>query len=164
MGLTYSSDDSGKLIRALSKNLASGKEAITQLKAGSQIIIQAIDGHTLSGAAYTAGKGLFTDLILPTIEKVTVACDRIEEEAQKYQVADRIVASEGFLDEDNLTQQLEIKKGMKASIDNAANVMSVLPNTYSVQDLLDTAQSRKRELNQMSETLQQDIEELQKKN
>ncbi len=97
-------------MRALSKNLASGKEAIAQLKAGSEKIIQAVDGHTLSGAAYTAGKGIFVDLILPTIEKVTSACDTIAQELQKYQAADPIVSSEGFLDKENIKQQIETKK------------------------------------------------------
>ncbi|MBC1725203.1 hypothetical protein HB981_01600 [Listeria seeligeri] len=36
MGLIYSRDDSEKLMEALSKNLASGKEVLTKLKTGSE--------------------------------------------------------------------------------------------------------------------------------
>ncbi|MDT0015690.1 T7SS effector LXG polymorphic toxin [Listeria swaminathanii] len=106
MGLIYSSGDSEQLIEALSKNLASGKDVITQLKAGSKKIIKAVDGRTLSGAAYTAGKDLFANLVLPTIEKVTSACDTIEQELHRYQLSNSIVSSEGYLDEDNLKQQI----------------------------------------------------------
>ncbi|EOC7045441.1 LXG domain-containing protein [Listeria monocytogenes] len=104
MGLIYSSSDSEKLMQALSKNLASSKEVISQLKGGSQKIIRAVDGRTLSGTAYTAGKGLFTDIILPLIAKVTSACDTLEQELHKYKIADSMVSSEGFLDEDNLQE------------------------------------------------------------
>lgn len=163
MGLIYSSSDSEKLVQALSRNLESGKEAIAQLKAGSQKIIEAVDGHMLSGAAYTAGKGLFADLILPTIAKVMAACDRVTQELQKYQTADLIVSSEGHLDEDLLRQQIETKEKMKMSMDTTASVLKVLMNTSAAASSLDTAQNRKRELDWMSDDLQQDIDELQKK-
>ncbi|MHC5251507.1 T7SS effector LXG polymorphic toxin [Listeria kieliensis] len=163
MGLIYSSGDSQKLMQALSKNLAKAKEAVTQLKAGSQKIIQAVDGHTLSGAAYTAGKGLFIDLILPTIGKVTSACDAIAQELQKYQAADPIVSSEGFLDEDNLKKQIETKKNMKLSVDTTASILHVLMKTGIADSIFDVAQNRKRELNRMSDDLQHDIDELQRK-
>lgn len=84
MGLIYSRHDSEKLIQALSKNLTSSKEVTSQLKVGSQKIIQAVDGRILSGTAYTAGKGLFTDIILPLIAKVTSACDTLEQELHIY--------------------------------------------------------------------------------
>lgn len=45
MGLIYSRHDSEKLIQALSKNLTSSKEVTSQLKVGSQKIIQAVDGR-----------------------------------------------------------------------------------------------------------------------
>lgn len=150
-------------MQALSKNLAKAKEAVTQLKAGSQKIIQAVDGHTLSGAAYTAGKGLFIDLILPTIGKVTSACDAIAQELQKYQAADPIVSSEGFLDEDNLKKQIETKKNMKLSVDTTASILHVLMKTGIADSIFDVAQNRKRELNRMSDDLQHDIDELQRK-
>ncbi|MFD2306985.1 T7SS effector LXG polymorphic toxin [Enterococcus termitis] len=105
MGLIYSSSDSSQLISALQKNIQSGKEASEQLKSGSQQVIAAVDGKTLSGAAYKAGKGLFSDLIVPTISKVTSAIDSIESELQTYSSADALVSGEGTLDEDKLRQQ-----------------------------------------------------------
>ncbi|MBC1548329.1 hypothetical protein HCJ27_14620, partial [Listeria sp. FSL L7-1435] len=149
MGLIYSSGDSERLIEALSKNLASGKDVITQLKAGSKKIIKAVDGRILSGAAYTAGKDLFANLVLPTIEKVTSACDTIEQELHRYQLSNSIVSSEGYLDEDNLKQQIEAKKDMKASAERTATIMNIMMRTSVATALFDTAQNRKRELDQI---------------
>lgn len=161
--MIYSSDDSQQLIEALSKNLASGKDVITQLKVGSKQIIKAVDGRTLSGAAYTAGKDLFVNLVLPTIEKVTSACDKIEQELHRYQLSDSIVSSEEYLDEDNLKQQIEAKKDMMASVERTATIMNIMMRSSVAKALFDTAQNCKRELDRISEVLQQDIEELQKK-
>lgn len=161
--MIYSSDDSQQLIEALSKNLASGKDVITQLKVGSKQIIKAVDGRTLSGAAYTAGKDLFVNLVLPTIEKVTSACDTIEQELHRYQLSNSIVSSEEYLDEDNLKQQIEAKKDMMASVERTATIMNIMMRSSVAKALFDTAQNCKRELDRISEVLQQDIEELQKK-
>ncbi|MBF8808742.1 MAG: hypothetical protein IC227_11490 [Enterococcus lacertideformus] len=35
-------------------------------------VVSDVDGHQLSGAAYTAGKGLFSELIIPTITRTTI--------------------------------------------------------------------------------------------
>ncbi|EEJ0013713.1 hypothetical protein AAG976_000145 [Listeria innocua] len=163
MGLIYSSRDSEQVIKALSKNLASGKDVVAQLKEGSKKIIQAVDGRTLSGAAYTAGKDLFVNLVLPTIEKVTSACDAIEHELNRYQSTNSIVSGEGYLDEDILKQQIEAKKDMNTSIEKTVTIMNMIMKTSLIRALFDAAQDCKRELNQMSDVLQQDIEELQKK-
>ncbi|WP_088825590.1 T7SS effector LXG polymorphic toxin [Listeria goaensis] len=163
MGLIYSSSESSKLIEALSKNLSSGKETITQLKAGSQKVIQAVDGRKLSGAAYTAGKGLFTDLVIPTITRVTTACDSIEQELNKYQLADAVVSSEDYLDEDNLNQQIATQKNMKASVEGTTVIIDMFLRMNKNTALIDVAQNHKRKLSQMSNSLDQEIDELQKK-
>lgn len=163
MGLIYSSSDSAQLISALKKNLQSGKEASQQLKAGSQKVIAAVDGKTLSGAAYTAGKGLFSDLVLPTISKVTSAMDRIEQELQTYTNADQNISSEGTLDEDKLNQQIATKKAMKASVDASAAVARALSRNNPVAKILDALLDVQNNLNRMSNTFEEDIRELQKK-
>ncbi|PZL73782.1 hypothetical protein CI088_07970 [Enterococcus plantarum] len=163
MGLIYSSSDSAQLISALKKNLQSGKEASQQLKAGSQKVITAVDGKTLSGAAYTAGKGLFSELVIPTISKVTSAMDRIEQELQTYTNADQNISSEGTLDEDKLNQQIATKKAMKASVDASAAVARALSRNNPVAKILDALLDVQNNLNRMSNTFEDDIRELQKK-
>ncbi|OJG98869.1 hypothetical protein RV18_GL002731 [Enterococcus termitis] len=150
-------------MNALSKNLASGKEATSQLKSGSQRVVSAVDGHTLAGAAYTAGKGLFSDLIIPTITRVTTAIDTIEQELQKYTTADSSISNEGYLDEDSLSQQIAIKKAMKASVDATSYFVKYQTMRNPVASLLDALFDAQRNLNQISERFQQDIDELTKK-
>ncbi|WP_206911693.1 hypothetical protein IGL98_002392 [Enterococcus sp. DIV0840] len=163
MGLIYSSSDSSQLMSALKQNLQSGKEASEQLKAGSQKVISAVDGKTLSGAAYTAGKGLFSELILPTISKVTSAIDTIESELQTYVSADLLVSSEGTLDEDKLNQQIATKKAMKASVDASAAVARALSRNNPVAKVLDALLNVQSSLTRMSNDFEEDIRELEKK-
>lgn len=163
MGLIYSSADSSQLLSALAKNLASGKEAMDQLKSGSQKIVEAVDGQTLAGKAYTAGKGLFSDLVIPTITRVTTAVSAVEQDMQTYTTADSSISSEGYLDEDNLNRQIETKRTMKASIDLSASFVRSQTKTNIAANLLDSLFNFERNLNRMSGSLQQDIDELQKK-
>lgn len=163
MGLIYTSSDSAQLMGALKKNIQSGKEASEQLKAGSQKVIAAVDGKTLSGAAYTAGKGLFSELILPTISKVTSAIDSIEQELQTYTNADQNISSEGTLDEDKLNQKIATKKAMKASVEASAAVARALTRNNPVAKILDALLDVQNNLKRMSNTIEDDIRELEKK-
>lgn len=158
MGLVYSSGESAELIQALTSNLASGKEAVNQLKSGSQKIVAAVDGRTLAGAAYTAGKGLFSNLIIPTITRATTACDAIEQELKKYKSADQAISSEGYLNEDNLNQQIATKKAMKASVDFASSVARTASRNNPVAAVLDALLDFQRNLDRMSDSIQDDIE------
>lgn len=163
MGLIYSSSESSELMQALSANLTSGKEAVNQLKTGSQKVIAAIDGQTLSGAAYTAGKGLFSELIIPTISKVTKACENIEQKLEKYKTADQLVSSEGHLDEDKLKRQIAIKKSMKSSIDFVSSVVKTALRSDTNTDASDSLLDFQKNLGRMSSSLQDDIDKLNKK-
>lgn len=96
MELVYVSGESSEFMSALKKNLASSKETINQLKRGSQKVVSAVNGNELSGAKdIQQRKGLFSELIIPTIIRTTNAVEKIEQELQRYKVADQIVAMEG---------------------------------------------------------------------
>ncbi|MGX7243913.1 hypothetical protein ACWOC1_03565 [Enterococcus quebecensis] len=114
MGLVYSSGDSSKLMSAMSSNLSTAKSTVSDLRSGSQRLTAAVDGRTLSGAAYNAGKGLFSELILPTISRVTTSMDGIQNDLVKYTGANAAISSEGFLDEDKLNMQMQLLKASKA--------------------------------------------------
>ncbi len=62
----------------MTTNLSLARTTIDQLRTGSQQIVQAVDGKTLSGAAYQAGKGLFSELIIPTVNRVNNAVQGIQ--------------------------------------------------------------------------------------
>lgn len=78
MGLIYSATESSNLMSNLTTNLSLARTTITQLRTGSQQVVQAVDGKKLSGAAYQAGKGLFSELIIPTINRVNTAVQGIQ--------------------------------------------------------------------------------------
>ncbi|MGM0291803.1 hypothetical protein [Enterococcus sp. AZ062] len=163
MGLVYVSGESSEFMSALKKNLASSKETINQLKIGSQKIVSAVNGNELSGAAYTAGKGLFSELIIPTITRTTNAIEKIEQELQRYKVADQIVAMEGYLDENKLNQQLATTRVMKASVDTTSAFVQSQAQSNPFVGILETLLNVQRDLDRMSESFQQDIDQLQNK-
>ncbi|WP_413536867.1 T7SS effector LXG polymorphic toxin [Carnobacterium divergens] len=163
MGLVYSNGDSSSLMSALSSNLATAKSTVSELKSGSQRLTAAVDGRTLSGAAYNAGKGLFSELILPTIGRVTTSMDGIQNDLVKYTGANAAISSEGYLNEDNLKLQIQLMKASKsaltASADTFKNLATVSP-IPGLKDMLNHAQER---LNRMANSMQDDIDKLQKK-
>ncbi|HFX3754797.1 TPA: T7SS effector LXG polymorphic toxin, partial [Enterococcus faecium] len=162
MGLIYSSKDASTLKSSLSANLSIARTTIRQLNAGSQQLIAAIDGHTLSGAAYNAGKGLFSDLILPTIKRVSSAIDTIQQELNQFSAANSFIASEGYLDEENLQQQLTILQRSKASLENAAHTAGALAN-IPLPTIAEMLRNQQQDFLRRAESYQRDIIRIQKK-
>lgn len=115
MGLRYLSSDSSGMKSNLKKTLQQGNQAIADLKSGSEHLVSAIDGRILSGAAYTAGKGLFTDLIIPAIGNVSKALENVQTDLTKYESQEAIVSGESLLDEDRLNAERKIKSMMRDS-------------------------------------------------
>ncbi|QIM16175.1 hypothetical protein G7067_06670 [Leucobacter insecticola] len=80
---------------------------IDRLSAGAQHLISHLDSGVLQGAAYTAGRGLFSDLIIPSIEKLGEAVDDVHAELASYEHAHSVLSVYGDLDSDDLTQALQ---------------------------------------------------------
>lgn len=163
MGLIYVSSDSSTLINALKANIKSGKEASEQLKSGSQKIISAVDGKTLSGAAYTAGKGLFSDLIIPTISKVSASVDELETELTKYISADQQVSGEGTLDQEKIERKIEQKKAMKSAVEVSLAAVKAASRSNPLTKIVDATLHVQSSLTNMSNSYEDDIRELEKK-
>lgn len=163
MGLIYVSSDSNALINALKANIKSGKEAAEQLKSGSQKIISAVDGKTLSGAAYTAGKGLFSELIIPTISKTSASIDELETELTKYTTADQQVSGEGTLDQEKIERKIEQKKAMKSAVEVSLAAVKAASRSNPLAKIMDATLHVQSSLTSMSNSYETDIRELQKK-
>ncbi|MBO0468359.1 hypothetical protein JZO73_12560 [Enterococcus plantarum] len=163
MGLVYSSGDSSKLMSAMSSNLSTAKSTVSDLRSGSQRLTAAVDGRTLSGAAYNAGKGLFSELILPTISRVTTSMDGIQNDLVKYTGANAAISSEGFLDEDKLNMQMQLLKASKAALSASANAAGNLAAGNPVPGLKDMLKHAQNRLNRMANSMQDDIDKVQKK-
>ena len=106
MGVTFGAADSSNLISAMRNNVTSARTIIDRLNSGSQHLIAHLDAGVLHGAAYTAGRGLFSELIVPAISKLGQAIDDIQAELTSYEYAHSVVAEHGDLDEDDLKSAL----------------------------------------------------------
>ena len=120
MGLVFSPSESQGLVNALRSNLATAETMIEQLNQASKRLIDALNGHTLSGAAYTAGKGLFSEMVLPTISKASESLQQLKSKLNQYESYAGAAGGE-FLDEDKLNQQLELLRAQQASLTSQIN-------------------------------------------
>ena len=112
MGVKYSSAESSALIDALSNNIEVANEITDRLSSGCEYLVSSLDSGKLQGAAYTAGKGLFTDIIIPAITKIKEAVDDIQIELNSYRTANEPVSHYGNLDLEELKALKKSKEDM----------------------------------------------------
>lgn len=108
--MKYSSAESSALIDALSNNIEVANEITDRLSSGCEYLVSSLDSGKLQGAAYTAGKGLFTDIIIPAITKIKEAVDDIQIELNSYRTANEPVSHYGNLDLEELKALKKVKK------------------------------------------------------
>lgn len=172
MGIIYSKSESKKFIEDIQKNLKSGLEVTTDLTAGSHNIIQSIDGKTLSGAAYTAGKNLFSELIIPTVSRCHQSLQEVETDLSTYISANNAIqeASQETLDEEKLEAKIRESEMYRNTVSATASALSnqafdLLAMTNPVTAVISLANHLfdvQGKLNRYVESLDQDIEKLKK--
>ncbi|MDR0299913.1 MAG: hypothetical protein LBI13_07560 [Streptococcaceae bacterium] len=121
MGMIYDSGDSANLISALQTNLAVCTQVTGQLKSGVATLQSALQSGELQGAVYTAGNGLFSQVILPAIQKTDAAVANVQGELNSYMRADGSVSQYGTLDEDKLNTLIKEKQ---SQVDTTARFIS----------------------------------------
>ena len=119
MGVKYSASESSQLMEAMANNIQVANEVTDRLSQGCDHLIAALDSGELMGAAYTAGKGLFSEIIIPAIKKLQAAVDDIQTELNSYRIADAQVSEYGNLDLDQLKKTKELREKQLASIKKA---------------------------------------------
>src|SRR5438067_989509 len=107
MGIRFGVADSSNLISAMGNNVATANAIIDRLTAGSLHLIAQLEAGVLQGAAFTAGRGLFGELIVPGIIKLSQAVDDVQAELGSYEHAHSVLAEYGDLDHDDLKQALQ---------------------------------------------------------
>lgn len=110
--MKYSSAESSALIDALTNNIEIANEITERLSSGCEYLVSSLDSGKLQGAAYTAGKGLFTDIIIPAITKIKEAVDDIQIELNSYKTANEPVSQYGNLDLEELKALKKSKEDM----------------------------------------------------
>ena len=119
MGVKYSASESSQLMEAMSSNIQVANEVTDRLSQGCDHLIATLDSGELMGAAYTAGKGLFSEIIIPAIKKLQAAVDDLQTELNSYRIADAQVSEYGNLDLDQLKKTKELREKQLASIKKA---------------------------------------------
>lgn len=109
MGVRYSATESANLIAAMKRAIEVANRLTDQLSNGCDHLLHALDSGELQGAAYAAGGGLFTEVIVPAIKKLQAAVDDMQAELVSYEYADSTISEYGILDRDLLEQQLLTK-------------------------------------------------------
>ena len=117
MGVKYSAQESQELIQAMTNNLRVANEVTDRLSSGCDHLISSLDSGELTGTAYTAGKGLFTDIIIPCIKKLQEAVDDIQLELTSYKHADAQVSGYGGLDLDKLKELKKLREEQLAIVE-----------------------------------------------
>ena len=117
MGVKYSAQESQELIQAMTNNLKVANEVTDRLSSGCDHLISSLDSGELTGAAYTAGKGLFTEIIIPSIKKLQEAIDDIQLELTSYKNADAQVSGYGDLDMDQLKELKKLREEQLAIVE-----------------------------------------------
>ncbi|EGF07569.1 hypothetical protein HMPREF9394_1102 [Streptococcus sanguinis SK1057] len=110
MGVKYSASESSQLMEVMANNIQVANEVTDRLTQGCDHLIATLDSGELMGAAYTAGKGLFSEIIIPAIKKLQEAVDDIQTELNSYRTADAQVAEYGNLDLDQLKKTKELRE------------------------------------------------------
>lgn len=105
------------MIQAMTTNIQVANEVTDRLSSGCDHLIAALDTGELMGAAYTAGKGLFTEIIIPAIKKLQAAIDDIQEELTSYKNADAQISAYGDLDLDQLRELKRLREEQLAVVE-----------------------------------------------
>ena len=101
----YVRADSQALVSSMKTTIQQAHELTSKLNQGSQQLVQSVDGKQLSGAAFTAGKGLFEQVIIPTIKRADQAIQSLEQDLARYRHAEMAMERWSLIDSE-LQQEL----------------------------------------------------------
>lgn len=163
MGVKYSSAESSALIDALSNNIEVANEITERLSSGCAYLVSSLESGKLQGAAYTAGKGLFTDIIIPAITKIKEAVDDIQIELNSYKTANEPVSQYGNLDLEELKALKKSKEDMLTVVNEQIaeheSFFNKLKDTFNS----DAHRETSRQLTDSKNNLESEIQSVTKK-
>ena len=161
--MKYSSAESSALIDALSNNIEVANEITERLSSGCAYLVSSLESGKLQGAAYTAGKGLFTDIIIPAITKIKEAVDDIQIELNSYKTANEPVSQYGNLDLEELKALKKSKEDMLTVVNEQIaeheSFFNKLKDTFNS----DAHRETSRQLTDSKNNLESEIQSVTKK-
>ena len=161
MGIKYSSSESSSLIEAMNSNIEIANEITDRLSSGSDHLISVLESGKLQGAAYTAGKNLFSEIIIPSIKKLQSAIDDIQTELSSYKSADAVISGFGELDLDDLKTREKQLAEVKTQIRENEKFLSL--TGALITGKLGNHLSKNNALHELEYQLQMGIDELKDK-
>lgn len=163
MGLIYNPSDSRGIVSALNGNIRTAEEMVEGLNRASRHLINALNGKELSGAAYTAGKGMFSQLVIPTISKASEALEKLKSETKKYE-GFASSAGDELLDEDKLNEKLQSLQAQQAALSSQIDFFKQQAMSHKEDSGLSTSFTNySSTLSSYMSTVAEDIQEVQKK-
>ncbi|WP_190288288.1 T7SS effector LXG polymorphic toxin [Lactococcus protaetiae] len=151
----------------MNTNLSIAKSVVQDIVSASHTLTASIGaGKLLDGAAFSAGKDLFSALIIPTITRASSAFDDTKNHLSRYESANSEVSGEGVLNEDKLNAKKTSTQAIKAATDNTASAFRALASAADglslpiVGPMLNDAAQN---LEHYSDSLQQDIDKINQK-
>lgn len=163
MGLIYNPSDSRGIVSALNGNIRTAEEMVEGLNRASRHLINALNGKELSGAAYTAGKGMFSQLVIPTISKASEALEKLKSETKKYE-GFASSAGDELLDEDKLNEKLQSLQAQQAALSSQIDFFKQQAMSHKEDSGLSTSFTNySNTLSSYMSAVADDIQEVQKK-
>lgn len=164
MGMIYDPSDARKLVEALGSNVTKSQHIMENLQSASNKLLTSIGpGTSMTGAAVEAGRGLFSQLVLPTIKKASEAIEKVSSEKDKL---NELIGPAGgeILDEDKLNEQLQEKQQQQSNINSMINMYRMQGSLHSDDSKLSNMYSDfQKQWTGFLGTVEQDIEDINKK-
>lgn len=162
MGLIYNPNESQELVSNFEANIKTCEQILRDLKKGNTHLVNALNGNQLSGAAFTAGKGLFTQLVMPTVAKADTAIRELNTRLQQYIQYTGAAGSE-ILDEDKLEQQLQELRNQQTMMMSQIRLYQNQARVSETPEISAMCYDYANTLNQHLGTLQDDIRKVEEK-
>lgn len=164
MGMIYDPSDARKLVEALGSNVTQSQHIMENLQSASNKLLTSIGpGTSMTGAAVEAGRGLFSQLVLPTIKKASEAIEKVSSEKDKL---NELIGPAGgeILDEDKLNEQLQEKHQQQSNVNSMINMYRMQGSLHSDDSKLSNMYSDfQKQWTGFLGTVEQDIEDINKK-
>ncbi|EPI20474.1 T7SS effector LXG polymorphic toxin [Enterococcus faecium] len=162
MGLIYHPNESQELVANFQANIATCEQILNHLKTGNTHLVNALNSNQLSGVAFTAGKGMFTQLVMPTVEKADTAIQEMKQKLQQY-IHYTGVAGGEILDEDKLTQQLQELRAQQYTLTNQIRLYQNQALLNDIPELSTMYHTHANELTNFMNVVQDDIRKVEDK-
>ena len=100
--------------------------------------------------------------MIPTIKRVSSAVDNVQRDLNTFSSADSFIASEGYLEEDNLNEQLTLCKSSKTALENAERTANMIANALPEPLLSEMIRGMRRDFARRAQDCQKDIQRIEK--